>query len=121
METVAKELKEIKDKFADDRRTEIQAISGEMDIEDLIPEEDVVITLTERGYIKRQPADAYKIQRRGGRGISGMKQREEDIVQEMFIASTHNDILFLTSKGRMFKLRGYEVPEGSRALWVSIL
>lgn len=122
METVAKELKEIKDKFADDRRTEIQAISGEMDIEDLIPEEDVVITLTERGYIKRQPADAYKIQRRGGRGISGMKQREEDIVQEMFIASTHNDILFLTSKGRMFKLRGYEVPEGSRgAMGVNIV
>ena len=114
MEIVAKELTEIRDKFGDDRRTEIQTISGEMDIEDLIPVEDVVITLTERGYVKRQPADVYKTQRRGGRGISGMKQREEDIVQEMFLASTHDAILFLTSKGRMFRLKGYEIPEGSR-------
>ena len=114
MEIVAKELTEIRDKFGDDRRTEIQAISGEMDIEDLIPVEDVVITLTERGYVKRQSADVYKTQRRGGRGISGMKQREEDIVQEMFLASTHDAILFLTSKGRMFRLKGYEIPEGSR-------
>ena len=122
METVAKELAEIRDKFGDKRRTEIQAVSGEMDIEDLIPEEDVVITLTERGYIKRQPADVYKTQRRGGRGISGMKQREEDIVREMFIASTHDDILFLTSKGRMFKLKGYEIPEGSRgAMGINIV
>ena len=74
-----------------------------------------MVTLTEKGYVKRQPADVYKIQKRGGRGISGMKQREEDVVQEMFIASTHDSILFLTSKGRMFKLKCYEIPEGSRS------
>ena len=115
MEIVAKELLEIKEKFGDERRTDIQAVSGEVDIEDLIPREDCVVTLTEKGYVKRQPADVYKIQKRGGRGISGMKQREEDVVQEMFIASTHDSILFLTSKGRMFKLKCYEIPEGSRS------
>jgi DNA gyrase subunit A len=114
MEIVAKELLEIKEKFGDERRTDIQSVSGELDIEDLIPVEDCVVTLTEKGYVKRQPADVYKIQRRGGRGISGMKQKEEDIVQEMFICSSHDNILFLTTKGRMFKLKCYEIPEGSR-------
>ena len=115
MATVAKELLEIKQKFNDERRTDIQSVSGELDIEDLIPRENCVITLTEKGYVKRQPVDVYKLQRRGGRGISGMKQREEDVVREMFIASSHDNILFLTSKGRMFKLKGYEIPEGSRS------
>lgn len=80
----------------------------------MIPEEDCVITLTHFGYIKRQPSDSYKIQKRGGRGISGMKQRDEDFVEELFIASSHDNILFLTNKGRMFKLKCYEIPEGSR-------
>lgn len=115
MHIVAQELLEIKQKFNDERRTDIQSVSGELDIEDLIPVEDCVVTLTEKGYVKRQPADVYKIQRRGGRGISGMKQKEEDIVQEMFICSSHDNILFLTTKGRMFKLKCYEIPEGSRS------
>ena len=114
MQIVAKELLEIKEKFGDERRTDIQSVSGELDIEDLIPVEDCVVTLTEKGYVKRQPVDVYKIQRRGGRGISGMKQKEEDIVQEMFICSSHDNILFLTTRGRMFKLKCYEIPEGSR-------
>ena len=114
MEIVARELLEIKGKFGDERRTDIQSVSGELDIEDLIPVEDCVVTLTEKGYVKRQPADAYKLQRRGGRGISGMKQKEEDIVQEMFLCSSHDSVLFLTTRGRMFKLKCYEIPEGSR-------
>src|SRR5699024_5967317 len=101
MEIVARELLEIKGKFGDERRTDIQSVSGELDIEDLIPVEDCVVTLTEKGYVKRQPADAYKLQRRGGRGISGMKQKEEDIVQEMFLCSSHDSVLFLTTRGRM--------------------
>ncbi len=114
LEILEKELTEIRDKFGDERRTEIQAVSGDVDIEDLIPEEDCVITLTHFGYVKRQPSDVYKIQKRGGRGVSGMKQRDEDFVEELFIASSHDNILFLTNKGRMFKLKCYEIPEGSR-------
>lgn len=114
MEILEKELTEIRSKYGDPRRTEIQVVSGDVDIEDLIPEEDCVITLTHFGYIKRQPSDSYKIQKRGGRGISGMKQRDEDFVEELFIASSHDNILFLTNKGRMFKLKCYEIPEGSR-------
>ncbi len=114
MEILEKELTEIREKYDDKRRTDIQAVSGDVDIEDLIPEEDCVITLTHFGYIKRQPSDAYKIQKRGGRGVSGMKQRDEDFVEELFIASSHDNILFLTSKGRMFKLKCYEIAEGSR-------
>lgn len=101
-------------KFADERRTEIQAISGEVDIEDLIPQTDCVITLTHYGYVKRQPVDAYKTQRRGGRGVSGMTRREEDFVTELFICSTHDYIMFFTSKGRVYRLKGYEISESSR-------
>lgn len=101
-------------KFADERRTEIQAISGEVDIEDLIPQTDCVITLTHYGYIKRQPVDAYKTQRRGGRGVSGMTRREEDFVTELFVCSTHDYIMFFTSKGRVYRLKGYEISESSR-------
>lgn len=111
---VRTELLEICDKFGDDRKTEIQAVSGEVDIEDLIPEEDCVVTLTHYGYIKRQPVDVYKAQRRGGRGITGMTRREEDFVEELFVCSSHDYILFFTSKGRMFRLKCYEVPEASR-------
>lgn len=111
---IKEEINVIKAKYGDERRTEIQTISGEVDIEDLIPVEDCVVTFTHYGYIKRQPTDVYKTQKRGGRGVSGMKQREEDFVEEMFISSTHDNVLFLTNKGRMFKLKCYEIPEGSR-------
>lgn len=111
---VKEEIGVIGEKFGDERRTEIAAVSGEVDIEDLIPVEDNVVTYTHYGYIKRQPTDAYKTQKRGGRGVSGMKQREEDFVEEMFVCSTHDNVLFITNQGRMFKLKCYEIPEGSR-------
>lgn len=108
------EVGEIRKKFSDERRTQIEAISGEVDIEDLIPVEDCVVAYTNIGYIKRQPVDAYKTQKRGGRGVSGMKQREEDFISEMFISSTHDNVLFITNKGIMYKLKCYEIPEGSK-------
>jgi DNA gyrase subunit A len=114
VEIIKKELGEIKRKYGDERRTEIQAISGEVDIEDLIPEEDCVVTLTHFGYVKRLPVDVYKTQKRGGRGVSGMTQREEDFVEEVFVSSTHDYVLFLTSKGKMHRLKCYQIPEGSR-------
>ena len=109
------ELREISDKFGDERRTAIETIGGEMDIEDLIPVEDRVITLTRFGYIKSQAVDTYKAQRRGGRGISGMTRRDEDFVEKLFVASTHDFIYFFTSMGRVFKIKGYEIPESQRA------
>lgn len=111
---IKQELGEIRRKFGDDRRTEIQAVSGEVDIEDLIPVEDCVVTYTNIGYIKRMPVDVYKTQKRGGRGVSGMKQREEDFVNEMFISSTHDNVLFISNKGIMYKLKCYEITEGSK-------
>lgn len=111
---VKEELLALKAKFGDDRKTEIQSVSGEVDIEDLIPEEDCVITRTHYGYVKRQPVDAYKTQRRGGRGISGMTRREEDFVEELFIASTHDYLSFFTNKGRLFRIKCYEIAESSR-------
>lgn len=111
---VKKEILALKDKYGDERRTEIQAVSGEVDIEDLIPEEDCVVTLTHYGYMKRQPSEVYKTQKRGGRGVSGMKQREEDFVEELFIASSHDTVLFITTRGVMYKLKCYEIPEGSK-------
>ncbi len=114
LEIIKTEALEIKDKFADDRRTEIVNVSGEVDIEDLIPEENSVFTLTNFGYIKRMPADTYQIQNRGGKGIKGLTRREEDYVQTMFTASTHDVIAFFTTKGRTYRLKGYEVPESSR-------
>ncbi len=109
------ELEVIRKKFADERRTEIQTVSGEVDIEDLIPVTDCVVTLTHCGYIKRQPLDVYRSQRRGGRGMSGMSQREEDFVEELFVCSTHDYVLFFTNKGKMYRIKGYEIPESSRA------
>lgn len=109
------DLDAIRKKFSDDRRTDIESVSGEVDIEDLIPEEDCVVTLTNNGYIKRMPVTEYKTQRRGGRGITGMKQREEDFVDTMFICGTHDNILFISNKGVMYKLKCYEVPDGSKA------
>ncbi len=111
---VEKELLEMRDKYGDDRRTEIAHVSGEMDIEDLIPEETCVFTLTHDGYIKRQPSDTYQAQRRGGRGVAALSRKEEDFVEELFLASTHDPILFVTDQGRVYRLKGYQVMEGSR-------
>ena len=112
---IMEDLNAIRKKFSDPRRTDIESVSGEVDIEDLIPEEDCVVTLTNNGYIKRMPVTEYKTQRRGGRGITGMKQREEDFVDTMFICGTHDNILFISNKGIMYKLKCYEVPDGSKA------
>ena len=113
-ELLKDELQVIGKKFSDDRRTEISNILGEVDIEDLIAEEDCVFTLTKMGYIKRQPVETYQVQRRGGKGIKGMSRREEDYAESMFICSSHDYILFFTSEGKMYRLKGYEIPEGTR-------
>ena len=113
-EILKDELQVIGKKFADERRTEIANVSGEVDIEDLIAEEDCVFTLTKMGYIKRQPVETYTVQRRGGKGIKGMSRREEDVAETMFICSSHDYILFFTSEGKMYRLKGYEIPEGTR-------
>ncbi|AHF08718.1 MULTISPECIES: DNA gyrase subunit A [Dehalobacter] len=108
------ELKEIRDKFADPRRSEITFDATKMEIEDLIADEDVVITVTHRGYIKRLPLNTYHSQRRGGRGVNGMSTGENDFVESLFIASTHHHILFFTSRGKVYRLRAHEIPEASR-------
>lgn len=115
LEIIKTELIEVKDKFGDDRRTELAAVSGEVDIEDLIPQETSVITLTHFGYVKRQPVDVYKTQRRGGRGISGMTRRDEDFVSDLYTCSTHDYLMFFTNKGKVYRMKGYEIPESSRA------
>lgn len=112
---IRSDLEDIRKRFGDKRRTEIQMVDGEVDIEDLIPVEDCVVTFTESGYMKRMPVDVYKTQKRGGKGVSGMKQREADFVNEMFISSTHDHILFISNYGMMYRLKCYEIPEGSRA------
>ncbi len=111
---VEKELLEVKEKFGDERLTKITAAEGEFDEEDLIKEEQVVVALTHFGYIKRMPVDTYKSQRRGGKGITGISTREDDFVKEIFTASTHDTILFFTNKGKMYRLRGFEIPEAGR-------
>ena len=111
---VKEELTVLKDKYGDDRRTEIAHVSGEVDIEDLIPVEQCVFTLTHEGYIKRQPQDTYQVQKRGGRGISGLSHKDEDFVEELFIGSTHDFVLFVTDQGRVYRLKGYQIYEGSR-------
>ncbi|MBO5398255.1 MAG: DNA gyrase subunit A [Clostridia bacterium] len=108
------ELLEIKDKFGDERLTKICAAEGEFNEEDLIKEEQVVITLSHFGYIKRMPVDTYKSQRRGGKGITGMATREEDFVKDIFTASSHDTILFFSNLGKMYRLRGFEIPEAGR-------
>lgn len=113
-EIIREELIVIRNKFADPRRTEICAVSGEVDIEDLIPNQECVLTLTQFGYVKRLAVDTYKIQNRGGRGVSGMSRREEDVATEMFVINSHDYVLFFTDKGRVYRLKCYEVPEGSR-------
>ena len=113
-EILKDELSAIGKKYNDERRTEISSVQGEVDIEDLIAEEDCVFTLTKMGYIKRQPVETYQVQRRGGKGIKGMSRREEDYAESMFICSSHDYILFFTSEGKMYRLKGYEIPEGTR-------
>ena len=111
---IKEDLTEIARKYGDERRTEIGPGDVGLEDEDLIPVEDCIFTMTEAGYIKRQTVDTYKVQHRGGRGITGMKTKEEDIVKDLFAASTHDTILFFTTLGRVYKLKGYEVPESSR-------
>ena len=115
VDIVISESEQIADKFSDERRTEIQSISGEVDIEDLIPEDMNVIALTNNGYIKRTSSSEYSVQKRGGKGVSGMKQREEDFVSSMHVCSTHDNVLFVTDRGIMYKLKCFEIPEGSKA------
>ncbi|MCD7742129.1 MAG: DNA gyrase subunit A [Ruminococcus sp.] len=109
------EVDEIQAKFGDPRRTRIENVSGEVDVEDLIPVEDNVVTYTNSGYIKRMPVSTYKAQNRGGKGVSGMKQREDDFIDEMYICSSHDNLLFISNLGNMYKLKCYELPEGSKA------
>ena len=111
---IKKELIEVKEKFGDARKTKIVAAEGEFELEDLIKEEQAVITLTHFGYIKRMPIDTYKSQKRGGKGITGIATREDDFVKQIFTASTHDTILFFSNKGKLYKLKGYEIPEAGR-------
>ena len=111
---IVAELGEIKEKFGDKRRTEIVAITGEVEIEDLIPKEECMITLTHYGYIKRQPTNTFKIQKRGGRGVSGMKRRDEDFVKNLFIGSSHDKLVLITNKGIMYSFKCYEIPQSGR-------
>ena len=113
-QVIKEELLKIKEKFGDERKTKIIAAEGEIEVEDLIKEEQTVITLTHFGYIKRMPIDTYKSQRRGGKGITGLSTREEDFVTQIFTASTHDTILFFSNKGKLYRLKGYEVPEAGR-------
>lgn len=112
---IKEEIGIIRAKFADERRTSIEAVSGEVDIEDLIPVEECVLTMTNFGYVKRQKIDTYRLQRRGGRGIAGMTRRDEDVASEMFVLSSHDYVMFFTNLGRVYRLKCYEIPEGSRA------
>ena len=111
---IKEELIQIRDKFGDERKTKIVAAEGEINVEDLIKEEQSVVALTHFGYIKRMPIDTYKSQRRGGKGIIGIATREEDFVKQIFTASTHDTILFFSNKGKLYRLRGYEIPEAGR-------
>lgn len=114
LEIIKTEIREVADKYGDERRTEISAFTGDVEDEDLIPVEDCILTLTEKGYIKRQTVDTYKAQNCGGKGIMGMSRREEDVAKNMFTCSTHDEILIFTNKGKVFKLKGYQIPEASR-------
>jgi DNA gyrase subunit A len=114
LDEIKTEARAIGEKFSDERRTEICNVSGEMDIEDLIPEEENIITLTKMGYIKRQATDVYRLQKRGGRGISSMTRREEDVTETMFSCSSHDYVMFFTNQGRCYRIKAYEIPEASR-------
>ena len=114
LEIIKTEATEIRNKYGDERKTVIESVSGEVDIEDLIPMEQCVLTLSNLGYAKRQPVDAFSVQRRGGHGIKGMSHREEDGTREMFVCSSHDYVLFFSNRGRVYRLKCYEIPEGSR-------
>ncbi len=114
LDLIKEELLEVKQKYGDERKTKIVAAEGEIDVEDLIKEEQTVVALTHFGYIKRMPIDTYKSQKRGGKGITGIATREEDFVKQIFTASTHDTILFFSNKGKLYRLRGYEIPEAGR-------
>ena len=114
LDIVKTEALNLRDKFSDDRRTEITDVVGDVDIEDLIPEEKCVLTKTENGFIKRLPADTYNVQHRGGRGITGMTTRDDDTVENMFVCSSHDYIMLFSNLGRMYRIKAYEIPEGSR-------
>ena len=114
LDIVKTEALNLRDKYSDDRRTEITAVTGEVDIEDLIPEEQCVLTKTVNGYIKRVPVDEYSVQNRGGKGVKGMSTREDDIVENMFTCSSHNYVLMFSNLGRLYRIKAYEIPEGSR-------
>ena len=111
---VKNDLMALAEKYGDERRTSIEAVSGEVDIEDLIPKEQCVFTLTHSGYIKRTAADTYTAQNRGGRGVQGMNQKDDDFTEELFVGSSHDYMLFMTDRGRVYRLKGYQVPEGAR-------
>ncbi len=114
LDIIKEEARAIAEKYGDERRTEISAFSGDVEDEELIPVEDCILTLTEKGYIKRQTVDTYKAQNRGGKGIMGMARREEDFAKNMFTCSTHDFVMLFTNRGRVFKLKGYNIPEASR-------
>ena len=114
MEVIKTEISAIRDKFADPRRTELTTIDGEIDVEDLIQEEDMVVTLTRQGYVKRTPKSIYRAQNRGGRGVTGMTTKEEDFAVQMRVVSTHDEIMFFTSMGRVYMLRCYQIPVAGR-------
>ena len=114
LKIIVDELKEMKAKYGDKRQTEITGEAAELDIEDLIPEEDVIITMSHGGYIKRIPADTYKVQGRGGKGIIGSDVKEEDFIEKLFVTSSHATILMFTTRGKVYALKGYEIPEGNR-------
>lgn len=114
LDIVKTEALNLRDKYSDDRRTEITAVTGEVDIEDLIPEEQCVLTKTVNGYIKRVPVDEYSVQNRGGKGVKGMSTREDDFVENMFTCSSHNYVLMFSNLGRLYRIKAYEIPEGSR-------
>ena len=114
LKIIKEEITVLRNKYADERRTSIESISGEVDIEDLIPEETSMFTYTTMGYIKRQPVDVFSLQNKGGRGVKGMTRREDDVAETMFIASSHDNIMFYTTRGRAYRLKGYEIPEGSK-------
>lgn len=114
LDIIKEEISEIKEKFGDERRTSIEPVVDDIDIEDLIEEEDNVITMTHQGYIKRLPVDTYKSQHRGGKGIVGMQTKEEDFVSTMFVSSTHDYVMFFTNSGRMFRIKAYRIPEAGR-------
>ena len=111
---IKEELLDLKERFGDERKTAITHGDGEIDIESLIKEENTVITLSHAGYVKRISADAYRSQKRGGKGLTAMNTREDDFVEHIFVTSTHNSIMFFTNKGRVYKLKAYELPEAGR-------